>query len=469
MEESTESRKNRFANRLLILFTFFLLLYFPCVAEDNTFLAVKPEVSWVYVGNECSFLLQIPQVTPSSVRTVIEQLPEGVRFVSSSKDEFVQDNQSGTKLRLWFSFSEPGEYNIPDLTVYIKGKKTKIPFESIIVYQNPLTLKPELKVQFFDENNNEILVSSGVVETTVAKPIKIKISLLYASYVLAINWHLQENALFNLEKQYDVVGSESGSLSFSQEAEPIAEFEWIALEVGEYSVPQVEVSAVSYNGTRVELKLVGFFLRAALAEEKTLNQNVIIPAALKEAFAYEFETVEDSGRKQEVVDRDKAVKLATLRAKERFSLPFSAVARERKLYETELALVSEKNEPSFVIVVVLAVTATLCVIFCIVLFFVKRNLFAVASVVLAVVLIVTCYAYSTPLRNDVGIFCGGIVRVVPEEKSQGSIPIPPLSYVKILEKTDTWYYIDVSGTGGWIPQNAVVVISRQLLTENPVQ
>ena len=61
------------------------------------------------------------------------------------------------------------------------------------------------------------------------------------------------------------------------------------------------------------------------------------------------------------------------------------------------------------------------------------------------------------------------MRVVPEEKSQGSIPIPPLSYVKILEKTDTWYYIDVSGTGGWIPQNAVVVISRQLLTENPVQ
>lgn len=473
MEKSTISGKIRIHTRLLKYrfgFVFALLLTFSLafmsaqqIPQNLGNLVVSPENEWFFTGEDACFVLKIPEVAPKYVTVNIKSLPSEVKLVSLSKEEYLSDEEKGTFVRLWVSFSEEGEYKLPALGVQVSWKRINVPFESVKVYKNPTLLKPELLIKLFDESGNELSSDSkGHYKVFAGHSTKILVSVLYAAQVMQLNWQLPKNALFSELKRYPVIESNLVNRSFSPESEPVVLFDWVPMDEGEYQLPFVSVSALSYGGQRMELKLPEINVFSVVDKKEDISDSIEIPNALEEAFQEPSEKllIQES---EFVVDYEATLNLARLRVKERFSLPFSKYVTERKEFEKEHGLHATENEHSFVLISLLLCFAFVCLVLAIFMFIFKKKVGFVFLVLLFCATIFFVIVYGLPLTKKTGVFVGGVTRTIPELSGNVTSPIMNITLVKIVERTGNWLYIESSVGEGWVTKDSVIEISKKLL------
>lgn len=470
MEKSTNTRKFSFKPRLLKT-TFFSLCYLVfwvnsglVFSNEVNFSALKieAEAQWFFTQTDSSYILKIPQVSPSDVQITMPSMPDSVKFISSYKEEYIEDGDRGTAIRFWFTFSEPGEINLKNISLKIKRRSYSLPFEKITVYENPMYLEPQLHLEIKDSTGKSFLADNkGVISVPNGQKLFFNIYVRYTSRIFQFGWELPQNALFMEIQRYPIVDSHTESSVFSPKMEPVANFEWTPLKEGIHNLPKINISAVAYNGHRYELAMPPLKIDSLPQKEQT-TENTIHPA-LQEAF------LEPTEEQETIIEKDspsviteKAIKLADLRTKEAYSLPFSKAKKLRIAYETELNLGKTQDEVSIPLSICGGVISLAVIIFAFILFFLlKKKKVAVCLFVFSIGIIIATIAYAFPLKHATGIFTGGKVRIVPEYNADGNIPIVELSRVHILEQTGEWYYIDLDGSGGWVPKANVIRITKE--------
>jgi len=449
-----------------IFFIFFLMLFSyvlfsaPSVAEIRS-LKITADEQWFFTDSKCSFSLKIPDVLPNRVQITIGSMPEYLRFISSYKEEFVENGIRGTFIHLWFSSAKSGSIKIPALSLKINGRSYKIPFEAVMFYENPELIRPELIIDFFDSAEKKLKVDSkGNIIVKTGEPIKIKLSLKYAAQISAFGWDLPENALFSEIHRYPLTEGNVGQLGFSPNSEPVADFSWTPLEPGSYDLPPIKITAVSYNGLRVDLALPSWKLLAT-GSVTIKNNKSEMPSMLKDAFQ---KAKEESSSKEEILNVENlalASEIAKLRSQERYSFPFSDVSKQRKILESEHGFVDTASEKSVLLLMFCIAAFCCCVIFVILLLLRKHFYWSVVLALLGIMFLTCGVLYGAALSRCHGVFVGGEVRLVPELSSKGSVSISSCSYVQIIEKTDGWCYIETSGAGGWVPSESVIEITKK--------
>lgn len=471
MEKSANTGKIRFHIGLLnkiykfvFPFVFLFTSVFAYTQQSISSLTVVPEAEWFFTGEDAGFLLQIPDVSPRQVTVNIKSMPAGVKFVSSYKEDFLHEGKRGTSVKFWFVFEEPGVMQLPPMEIQVGWRRVLVPFLPVTVYMNPVFLMPELAVDFKDAKGNAIMPdSTGKVVVSAGDSTFILVSVLYASQVTQVDWQLSQNALLSELERYPIADLESKPFSFSPKAEPVVLFDWIPLEQGVCSLPDVRVSVVSYGGQRMELALPSVVVESTLNTVKKILDNPV-PKALEQAFFEPLQKDEVSGDKI-VFDMAVPTTLAKLRVQERFSLPFSGSFAAREEYERQLGLAQTNSERSVPLVICFWVLAAVGFIFLLIFICLKKKYIVIAMAFVALAFAVFGIVYGLPLFSETGVFVGGAVHSIPEENSGTAAPILPLSVVSVLESTGNWLYVEFGATGGWVPRDSVIKISRSLLEE----
>ena len=241
----------------LILFFFFTLsLYALPSAKELRELKVKPRSEIFFTQMENCYALEIDGISPSQVMLELPELPLGTRFISSKKEEFISQNgQRGTLISLWFTFSEAREIHLPPLLIRISGKNHYIEFEPVSVYENPNLISPGLEITF--ENKTISSGKDGRKSLSVCQGEKIifTLALRYGTQILDFKWNIPKDSIFSERERFEFARGNQKITEFTTEKQDLARFEWQILKEGEYSLPEITVTALSYNGSKKILSL----------------------------------------------------------------------------------------------------------------------------------------------------------------------------------------------------------------------
>lgn len=222
----------------------------PSAQELKTY-TVRQQSSLFFTQTESCYSLTIPEIAPSKIQTNLTAVPAGVQFISSKKEEFRDENgKRGTQILLCFSFTEAGTAHIPPLAVQIRGKTWYVPFEDVVVYENPNFISPVMEISFASPKNLRTDSSGKKTYTAqTGEKINFTVGIKYCAQILHFDWKLPGNSIFVETNRYDSIYAEKDS-TFTPETKKIADFEWTVLKEGVYELPDIRVEALSYNGAR---------------------------------------------------------------------------------------------------------------------------------------------------------------------------------------------------------------------------
>lgn len=422
----------------------------------------KPTQDTIFTEEDNSFFVEIENVTPDSVQISVNSLPPNVSFVSQKKETVLIPREEskgggyvhGTRIILWMRFTKTGWYKIKPIDLTIDGSFYSIPVETIEVFQNPRFIHPEINIVFQNQNiesakrNREKLlkINSGdhIVFTVTAR---------YMESVQNIFWNIPENSIFTKIKEYEF-NSGNKEKNFITQFQNVATFDWQPLSAGEHKLPEIFITATSYNGSVEDIQCPVYKFNA----EKT--QHFIHNAQEDNPFVYAFNDAEkaNSSAKKIKVKPQEILDLYELHVKERHAFIFSNAAAERKEAEEFLGLPSDYHEPSLFIFNVLCFL-TLAFIALTVLFFIikKKTLTAVFASVF-ILCAVFSGIYGIRVKTVRGVFTGGQMSPIPENNMLTSVTIQPGSVVFIVRNAGAWLYVKHNDTYGWIPADSVCII-----------
>ena len=419
-------------------------------------LSFKKADEYFFTAQECSYYLDIANVSPDNVTVYVNTLPHNVSLVSCKKEVMLPDpdtdDESGTHVVMKLSFSKPGKYKMNAVDVIVNGIFYRLPFESVEVLENPRHLQPQISVVFDDERvpgpRNTISITSG-------EHIRFTIFIRYAMQITSMYWTVPENSLFKEIQSYDFADGTSVKNEFTTEEFPLASFDWQPLVEGTYTFPDITVVASSYSGSISETGLPNILFKV---EQKKNSEEEA--SEKKQTYAYAFDSTGDEELSVlKEMGLSSVEELHALREKERHSFPFfSEVKNKRQELEKQYELKNEDSETSLPLTITLAVISVL-LFACIVLSFtMKKFLFTGISIaaftgvfVFTTVLMLSCFTQH-------GIFKGGVLSPVPEENVSASVTLKPGSLVVISQKAASWLYIRHNETYGWIPESDVLII-----------
>lgn len=417
-------RKQRFGLLILIFAAIPLFAKNPPRSELEN-LVIKADSEIFFTASENGYTLLIPGIESSDVQTEFSTLPAGIKLVSSKKENFFSDEgERSTKIQFWFTFTDAGTAKLPPLTVKIKKRNYYLPFEEVPVYENPNLISPVLSVEFDDKtklskdkNGNQIFTCS------VGTEIKYKVLIQYFLQIINYSWILPKDSIFRETKRYEIAESSKNqeqnpsilNKEFTPEKFSVAEYSWKPLKEGDYALPGVSIEAISYNGSRKQLSLPQILVRVTKnerknnfdAEQEISRRNFPYNSAFTET------NHENFSAEKYVPTVEDCKKLAELRSKEIHSAFWSDAAEKRREFEKSIGIISNEDEPGII--------------------------------------------FSKIFKKKYGIFAGGEVSSVPEEKAS-SHNAPPAQRVKITESAAGWIYIENKNFSGWVKQDKVFVI-----------
>ncbi|MBQ9280872.1 MAG: hypothetical protein IJ207_01560 [Treponema sp.] len=227
-------------------------------ARDLRDLKVRPLSEVFFTQMENSYILEIPDVLPSRVQIDLPELPPGIHFVYSKKEECICKNgERGTQITLWFTFSESGQISLSPLFTKIDGKNHYFEFESVTVYENPNLISPRLEVNIQKPYGIKSDKKTGAKTLKVKKGelIQFTLSARYAVQILEFKWTLPKDSIFNETERFDFASGSERVTTFSADAKKIASFEWQILKEGTYHFPIFTIEGIAYNGSKKSLYL----------------------------------------------------------------------------------------------------------------------------------------------------------------------------------------------------------------------
>ena len=461
MEISEFSNKRQFSLRLLTFFSILCLISLsPAFAEKLNWIQIKkleltPATESVFVQQDLAFILTLPGVAPENIQTSLKKLPDSVQFLSSKRADFIDaDRDIGTRLEFWFSFSEAGTITLPPLTLTISGYRYTIPFAPVVVNENPETVAPKMRIQFISGVNLE---QDGTYSAVLGENIYFTVNLKYILQIAKLDWNLQKNSIFSEIKRFGITeGKPRGRELFSKEV-PVVSFEWKPLVAGEWTLPEIKITAVRYNGSRALVEMPEIKVNVIEAEKNTEIKKQI--SNDDDVFAYAFtennnEIEEDINK---VLNKEQCKTLAELRSKERHSFPFSKNRTTRFNYEKQFGITADTPEPSLNLLYLCLCFCLILTILSVVFIIYKKKIFILFLSLLCVVILISI-ASSSKLHSTYGIFTGGDLSPIPEESALVPQHENGGLRVRILEKTSTWSYIVFNETGGWVLNDSLFII-----------
>ncbi len=392
-------------------------------------LVVTKDTEVFFTAQMNGFTLKIPGIEPSKVQTDLPLLPSGVKFVSSKKEEFIEQDSSlanqassvrGTVVHLWFTFTDTGNIKLPPLITRINNRTYYLPFEDVTVYENPNLIEPKLSVIFADESRivTDKKTSQRTYRAKAGEEIRFRVYIQYFVQILSFSWELPKNSIFREERRWKIATIDSRNIQtqkteFTPESFPVAEFVWKPLIEGNYDIPRIYAEAIAYNGSKKTVFVPDFpFLIEAAPKKDAVQTSTDLQDDFSTAFSKPIE--ENTALPQYAPTQEDLRHLADLRTKERHSFFNGKIREERKNFELSIGLLPDENEKRFF-------------------------LFKMVS-------------------PSYGIFAGGNVNTIPEEKS-ASHNLTGGQRVKITEKAGEWYYIECKIFSGWVKSEQIFRIN----------
>lgn len=423
-------------------------------------LVVSSEESWCLTDSECVFSVVLPNILPAQVRLGNLQVPAGVDFLSSYKDMWVEGEKTGTFIRLVLSFSRGGTFQLPPLDVMVAGQLHQIPFAPVEVFQNPLSLEPQLGLSFQDDRGQELLwEETGFIQAVAGKPLFIQVDVRYGSAIAGILWDLVPDALFQQVANYQESFNQ-GATGLSHQLLPAARFSLTPLKDGFITIPPITVEVVGYDENTYKLSTGTVALLVKRGDVATTSPSDSPAAgplgALEAAFTQPPPVMEEAEALP--VSVELARSLASLRWAERKSLPGTAHFQQRAQMERDLGLKSSEREGSLVLGWLIIGCGFLALGITVVLLLKKKTFLGVVWGFLCVTILVLGAVYLAPLFRHTGILASQNLSVIPEQGAVHLFPVTPYSLVTIQDEVLGWYFVSAEGLEGWIPKEMVVPV-----------
>ncbi len=469
MEKQRKIRNNKFSARFLVYFltvVLFSVVHIPSYAQRLTYsmimdLSVHTVNEKNFSNSDVAFELKIPYVKSDVVQAQIPDLPSGVNFVSLRRSEY-SDTTSGTKIELWLNFSDSGRYNLRYMRVFINNRAYNIPFEPVIISDNPRNMLPQLVVTF-DNGVEFIQQHRGKPQNKPAfvahtgDVFNFTVSLQYAVQIISYNWSVPKNALFLEKERYEITKGTIRSSVFSEDTIPVASFEWEPLLTGNLYLPDLKIIATSYNGTRVELGLEDAYIQVLEGKNSVKRTE-----SYEDLFAYAFTKNQKKQTKltKNVVSAKACDTIAQLRSQERNSLPFGYVYKQRKNAEARVGITESQNEPTKYTLWFCLALMVLCIILLVISIVIKKLPGILIFSALSVLLLIFSIIQLGRLSATYGIFIGGNISPIPEEQVDAVVSIESGKRVKIAQTAGDWVYVEYGSTGGWAKENNIYFIKK---------
>lgn len=453
MEKPASGTTKQF-KRLLILFTFLfsstINIFAVNVKESMRGAEIKSTQEFCFTQKSTQFSFTIKDIEPKYIEFYIDKVPDGVIFLSSSKTA----EGNGTVINLFFQFENTGTYKINPLVCYIKGYTFYVPFRTVEVYENPDTIHPELSVSFVNPAYNK---ENAVIKAAAGSHVVYTVSIRYAVQIVDFTYDLPKNSIFTELKRFPITEGIPRKSEFTTEQEKIAMFDWQPLSEGDWTLPQIKVTATSYNGGRFVLQLPERTVRVTQPSADSL-----IHDSNETVFANAFTESSPGGNefiKTEITEETVA-KIAELRREERKHFPFSKVRKERISLESEYGLNETAKEPCIPFIVCVIVLMFAILTAALILFKKQKYLYALAGMCATFVLVVLTVIFIVKLNVKTALFTGEQLSPVPEETGSVSVVLEKGSHVTVTKKAGKWLYVKINETYGWTTEDNVIYINE---------
>ena len=423
----------------------------------------KKSKEYFFTDEESIFSVDIEGVEPEDVNVFVNDVPKNVSFVSSKKELFVgpsdnplDDMRRVTHLEIVFQFTEPGVFHISPIDVRVSGMYNRLNLDTVLVYENPNTVQPQIYLEFEDPAFN---AAGKNLSANVGDHVVFMMYIRYAVQILNFSWEIPENSLFDDVKRFPITEGNSRGTQFSPAAIPVAKFDWQPLSEGNFTLPAIHITAITYGNKKVDVKFPEYKVSVSKKKESQYapEQDGVFGYAFSTPFADPATT--DSKQKANV----DLTRLLDLHQKERHSFHFlSSAYKERRAAEDEYGISHAEIEisvPGFITVCI--ATALLIVLTTILLLsrkFREHKKLLVFCVTLTIALAVTSICMWIKVNKSYGLFKGGSINPIPEINVHSSASIPRGNVVQIEKRTNGWLYIRYHETYGWVMESEVLPI-----------
>ncbi|MBR6193022.1 MAG: hypothetical protein IKQ66_02530 [Treponema sp.] len=422
-------------------------------------LRLRKTEKYFFTAQDCSFAVNIENVSPDKISAAINDVPQGASFVSMKKENYAPSSGTsesyGTRLIMTFRFSMPGSYQFRAIDVQVDTWWAHIPFETVYVYENPSIVQPSIKVTFDDSRYSS---ASRTLNMAAGQHLKFTLNIRYATQVYDLTWKIPENSLFMEVESYDITRQNITSEEFNPNTIPVAKFDWQPLAEGVYSFPKFSMTAMSLGGIRynVEVPMLTEIKVGPPLERRDYYDDEE-PEIYANAFSdYVEQSASGGSVYTEVEDIDA---LLELHKAERRSIPiFSAARTERREIERGAGLNSAVWEPSVPLLIVIAGIFVVLVFLAVLLFVLKKIPAASVCLAFSVVSLALGLFYARWTFQKIALYTGGEIAQIPEEGSGAGVSISKGSVVHIQKETGDWSYIRCNDTYGWVMNDTLLVI-----------
>lgn len=470
MEKTSVKQEKRFHIGLLRFFAV-LILGVSASAFGKTpspqeirSLVVEPDSPTFFTAQENGYTLKIPDVQPSVVQTDLPQLPPGVVYISSKKEEYIdQKGQRGTAVHLWFNFKDTGPVHLPPLIVLVGKRTYYLPFGDAVVYENPAVISPVMEISF-ETGVTEISSIDGIRRFTAkaGQEIIFTVNLKYFVQIIQFNWKLPENSIFKELERYEITRGVPVGTDFSSAALPVARFSWKPLVEGSYSLPDIMIFATAYNGSRKIVQVPACQIKVSAfsgGEVKAAHENSrFYDASGVFDSAFAVKRSGESEKRGSAITVEDCEKLASLRSKERHSFPGKKIAARRREFENYLGLSNRTGEIREPVVISFFVLTLVMILLSLFFLLFKKHKHGILLLAVSGIFTIISVWGIFELIPDYGIFCGGIISPVPEKITSSVHTYEGGLRVKISEEAGDFYYIESSDVNGWVLKDLVYEI-----------
>lgn len=397
------------------------------------------------VNSEIKFEVTIPYTLPGQIDVSMPEEKENVSFRTLRKVE----SNGGTKIEIWFLFSKTGTYTLNPLVIKIKNSRRQIQFSPVTIGINPKEQQPLCYIVTSSGRNKDLTVQAG-------QKISFKVCLQYAQQLVKFSWDIPKDSIFVQGKEYEFTEIKQREKTITDDLIPVYDFEWTPLVPGTYSFPVFNITAVAYNGDRVDVRIPPIKVTVLQARAKnTATQKQYFSDAFEEDEAEQFRAENPSAVFESAGELAKT--LASLRSKERHAvLPGARKARVE--YEKALGLPYNQNEFALIWVYLSAVLfAAVLVLLIILIKLKKHNLCIAAGVGLICSLVI--FIYTCVMTNrKFGVAGECTLYSIPESSASVKSELPAGNRVQVISESDGWLYVRFGETEGWCQDDSVIIL-----------
>jgi len=398
MEKQRNHKSFRSVFGLLIFFLFsFSSSLFALSPEEIKKLKIEPLDNQTFdTDKDIKFQLQLPGINPLDVFISNPESEEKILFKTLRRTGYGKNNSGeseGTKIELWYQFTETGIFTPEPLELKIGTRAYRIPFSKIKISEKEENLVPYVYYIFSNGQTVTKTTSASLFQGTVSKPVNFQISIVNAREVKSIDYEIPKNSLFT--KKSDI------------------SFEWTPMKKGRQKVPEIKVTVIANNGNKMEIKTPDCFITVQAATQSLSGGSTKADKTFADSFTDIFL---DKGPEETETPQDS----------------FEVKIKNRKKTVTKWLFIS-------LFIILLAA---------LVMYLLKIKS-PVPYLILSVLLILAIILFTVLSKKHLAVYTEGTVKSIPELNSGKVLQIPENSEVKILKDVGGWYCIQNGSVTGW--------------------